>query len=523
MESQITNSQKCLGDLPVEILIKVFEYQPSVTELQKISMVCKKWRNIVDEHLNYLEKAFLISSYMCSKGKPVMPLTRNYKCLSLVGKDLQTVMPLIEPLKIKHLKAEGLPFSKVTELLEKYKDTLEVLEFKNLSQDFGSFCELKNLTTLKVTAYDTDDIEFLEMLLELNSKSITALEFNILCGIDVDLHFVRNLSNLKSFKINAQNDLQIYFRYQGTSNFTFAIRDAIRQLPSLEELILCEIPELHLDIIDRDPLRSQRKQNGTFKEDTVLNREIPFLTKFQCIDVHSNSFSSPVFKPHLKELSLTINRLDLDFSKLMKNCPFVEKFRLESEQKINVNFLNQISKGWPKLKEFVLRVENMDLDTESSPIVFPKLISLKILCGNNLNKIFRLIRTPKLLELDLLDSTFEEGVHEFYCHPYNRKMLENLRSITSVSTCIPGFFPHATHISMKIDAEKVVPLIKRFESKSLSCSLDLFDSRKYTCPYETKSSAIKFLNKLRDDLSMDIYDFFPGEDSISENGRGVTS
>lgn len=139
---------KNLNDFPVELLVRIFEYQSSNIELRKISMVCKKWRDIVEEFFKYSEKIFLSSRLLSIYIEHVDPknnlltdqkksLIRNYKCLSLPGEHYESVEPYIKTLDLKFLRISKVPFSKVLNLLEIYKKTLETLDFQFLSQDSG--------------------------------------------------------------------------------------------------------------------------------------------------------------------------------------------------------------------------------------------------------------------------------------------------------------------------------------------------------------------------------------------------
>lgn len=84
------------------------------------------------------------------------------------------------------------------------------------------------------------------MFLLLNSRSVTTLEVEILYEREFDLDFLRHLIKLKILKINAKNQIT-YINFQRISSLIFKIQDIIGGLRSLQNLLLCEIPEVYLN------------------------------------------------------------------------------------------------------------------------------------------------------------------------------------------------------------------------------------------------------------------------------------
>lgn len=350
-----------------------------------------------------------------------------------------------------------------------------------------TICKLEKLTTVKVTVNSSDGIDFLTTLVLLNSKSITNLELKLLVQ-HFDLDFIGILTNLKTFNIN------IRIR---TDEFVSKVKQTISKFRKLENLTLAEFPEEHLEDylveIKKLPLLRNFKlgplfyrcynDNRNVVKDNVLSQDIPFLTQFWG---HSRnyelSYSTTIFQPYLTELLLNFKHLDIDLSVLTKNCPFVEYFRiciLNNFQKktnllVNEQFLSQISK-WTKLQILDLVNFNVSLNPENGTIiVFPRLTTLNIKYCDSTEALFRIIRTPELLNLTLQRSQSIE--HEL---PHNRRMLDNLKTINTTHNHIPGSFPHANYIKMKIHFDQVIPFLKNLKSKSLNLDLKIYDRKTY--------------------------------------------
>lgn len=519
-----------MENLPVEILLKIFKYQSSTVELKKIALVCRRWKTIVEEYLNLLERLVLKSNLMnrfinknfeLKNPEQLVPLIRQYKYLSLTGSDLETVAPFIQNLELKYLELKNMKFAEASTVLEKYKDTLEFLEVRtmvNCSSDIKSLCKIDTLRYVKVTLAGIADIDFLKMIVLNNLKSVRNLELMIL-GFEFDPVFIGRLINLKTFKIT----------FRGISyEFLLKFKNVIGKLRSLENLTLGGMKEIFLDKfifeIRKLPLLKKFEleqfeykfdnDNRGVVKDNVLKKEIPYLTKFCGYSIDCSyeiCYSTTIFKPYLTELSLSARLLDVDFSALVRNCPFVEHFKLEllgspfKEYSIDKIFLENISKGWSKLKTFYLQAKwKLSNNTESSIIVFPNLISLHLEYFEEIKTLFNVIRTPNLQNLSIKGPL----LGNFYDQPHNRLMLENLKTISTPYNNIPGSFPYANYMKMKLDLRNVITFLKNLKSKSLNCDLEIYDPKYYSPSINLEWEVLNYFRTVAKELNLTVYDFF---------------
>lgn len=377
-------------------------------------------------------------------------------------------------------------------------------------------------------------MNFLKFLLEHNSNSITSLELIINSEIDGDLEFLTKLPNLRTFQFHSK----IYLNYSVGVGVVLRtiILYLLRRLQSLETLILYNVHENDLDTLIQETKKlpllknlklesfqyeikssyeedKEEQADGFFYTDEVLSKEIPYLTKFSCLIYSRMAFRATVLQPHLTELKFRVYKdfllLNLDFSILFKNCPFIEVFEFIYEHEVNAEFLKEISKGWTKLNTLYLGVPGISLQEESTCIVFPTLTKLTLYNFVNLSKFFRVVRAPKLLHLKIdrdISNEYEFDGEEFYNIQHNIDMLDNLKTLDISLFMFHGSFPNAYFLKMEMDADADVLLfLKGLQSKSLNFQLELYDTKDIAGIEIAESNIMKLFHEIKDELNLTMY------------------
>lgn len=514
MDTVEVEARNYFDELPDEMLMEILEYfsEFPTRYLKTLSMVCRKWWNLIDSMFGLTDRSMFIVNRVKNEediNSSHFP-SRNYKSLYLKcdsNYNCQNAKQILAKLQIENLILEC-SFSKREDILDILKLTCksllcltimkgsiicgvyeDIIDFPKIrsfigeTYGFDKFHCLDHTTTITMLIIRcSSDVKLLERLLKSNGCSLEVLKLTIslhsYCYFK--LNFPMDLPKLRSLEILNDGNDQI------------VLPDFIWEFKSIEYLKIDGyiIPKIKLHSIremlpNLQKLEIIRSGNDCFSDLDLL---IPCLTTL----TYKYYFFDPIFtniciNPYLTSLVICLRYFTKAFVE-----GFVTKFpsltdltTLMCPAGINSDSISEailMAQRWPHLSRLEINLEekekgifpddeyleesyyNWNFICKNQSTSFPNLKTLILRSCRNLNVFFESVNIPQLLHLILIRC--EELSESSY--PSNFERLKTFSLIDCNVEQLKPVFKDLHKFTFELKFDELSELLPRIKNTSFT-------------------------------------------------------